>query len=129
MKALLFLLAILPFCTCAPTHDALTYRLKSEKIVEIVNAMGTTWRAGINPRFVGVTENYVKGLCGSLKGGPQLPVKNIEPLKDIPDTFDARQKWSHCRTIGEIRDQGSCGSCWVSNSQWIVLSSIQTSFT
>ena len=115
MKGFLFLFAVLPFC--AATDDVLSYRLKSEKMVELVNAMGTTWRAGINPRFIGVTENYVKGLCGSLKGGPQLPVKNIEPLKDIPDSFDARQKWSQCRTIGEIRDQGSCGSCWVRNSQ------------
>jgi len=31
----------------------------------------------------------------------------------IPRTFDARKKWRHCKTIGEVRDQGHCGSCWV----------------
>jgi cathepsin B len=31
----------------------------------------------------------------------------------IPRKFDARKKWKHCRTIGEVRDQGHCGSCWV----------------
>lgn len=30
----------------------------------------------------------------------------------IPEEFDARTAWPNCPTIGEIRDQGSCGSCW-----------------
>ncbi|KAK9694078.1 Papain family cysteine protease [Popillia japonica] len=30
----------------------------------------------------------------------------------IPDNFDSRDEWPHCPTIREIRDQGSCGSCW-----------------
>lgn len=30
----------------------------------------------------------------------------------LPTNFDARDKWPQCSTIGEIRDQGSCGSCW-----------------
>jgi C1A family cysteine protease len=33
---------------------------------------------------------------------------------DIPDEFDAREKWgSMCPSLHEVRDQGSCGSCWV----------------
>lgn len=31
---------------------------------------------------------------------------------DLPEEFDARTAWPNCPTIGEIRDQGSCGSCW-----------------
>ncbi|NWH90272.1 CATB protein, partial [Aegithalos caudatus] len=30
----------------------------------------------------------------------------------LPDNFDARTRWPNCPTISEIRDQGSCGSCW-----------------
>ncbi|VDO97056.1 unnamed protein product [Soboliphyme baturini] len=30
----------------------------------------------------------------------------------IPEEFDARKEWYMCPTIGEIRDQGNCGSCW-----------------
>lgn len=37
-------------------------------------------------------------------------IKNIR----LPDSFDAREQWPECPTIQQIRDQGSCGSCWVS---------------
>lgn len=30
----------------------------------------------------------------------------------IPDEFDSREQWPNCPSISEIRDQGSCGSCW-----------------
>lgn len=33
---------------------------------------------------------------------------------DIPAFFDSRTKWPNCHTITNIRDQGQCGSCWVS---------------
>lgn len=39
-------------------------------------------------------------------------VHNTEGTK-LPDSFDARQQWPDCPTIPQIRDQGSCGSCWV----------------
>jgi cathepsin B len=41
-------------------------------------------------------------------------VTNVE----IPEEFDAREQWPDCPTIKEIRDQGSCGSCWVWNSHF-----------
>jgi len=30
----------------------------------------------------------------------------------IPDHFDAREKWVDCPSIRHIVDQGACGSCW-----------------
>ena len=87
------------------------------ELIRHVNSVQTSWRAGINLGFIGATEEYAKGLCGALKGGPELPLKNIEPLKDIPDSFDARVQWSHCPTLMEVRDQGQCGSCWVSSER------------
>lgn len=33
----------------------------------------------------------------------------------VPKMFDSREQWPNCPTIKEIRDQGSCGSCWVCN--------------
>lgn len=37
----------------------------------------------------------------------------MRALFDVPITFDARSKWPSCSMIGEIRDQGGCGCCWV----------------
>lgn len=31
---------------------------------------------------------------------------------EIPEHFDAREKWPYCDSISTIRDQGTCGSCW-----------------
>ncbi|EYB95961.1 hypothetical protein Y032_0154g2965 [Ancylostoma ceylanicum] len=35
-------------------------------------------------------------------------VRNIE----LPESFDARDHWPECKSIGIIRDQSACGSCW-----------------
>ena len=106
------------FCICISITFALPreYPVLSQKIIDYVNSLNTTWKAAKSPRFdyPGVTEEYVKGLCGVLKGGPQLPLEDITPLDAIPETFDSRQKWPDCLSISDIRDQGSCGSCWVS---------------
>lgn len=35
-----------------------------------------------------------------------------ELAQDIPESFDSATNWPQCKTIGEIRDQSNCGSCW-----------------
>ncbi|EPB72622.1 papain family cysteine protease, partial [Ancylostoma ceylanicum] len=47
--------------------------------------------------------------------------KKEEVLADVygddpPDSFDARTQWPECRSIGTIRDQSACGSCWAVSS-------------
>lgn len=59
----------------------------------------------------------------------QLPRKNFErrlKSSELPENFDPRKQWPHCPSLSEIRDQGDCGSCWVSESgligpNWILL--------
>ncbi len=51
---------------------------------------------------------------GVWPGGPRLPERlheNVD-LAAIPDTFDARGQWPTCPSIGLVRDQSNCGSCW-----------------
>ncbi|KAM8832453.1 cathepsin Bb [Spinachia spinachia] len=83
----------------------------SPRMVELVNGAGTTWTAGLN--FHHADTGSAQGLCGTILNGPKLPqvVHSTAGIK-LPDSFDARQQWPNCPTIGQIRDQGSCGSCW-----------------
>uniref|UniRef100_A0A8C8HXG0 Cathepsin B n=1 Tax=Oncorhynchus tshawytscha TaxID=74940 RepID=A0A8C8HXG0_ONCTS len=83
----------------------------SHQMVDYINKANTTWKAGHN--FHNVDYSYVKRLCGTLLKGPKLPTM-VQYAGDVelPDTFDPRQQWPNCPTLKEIRDQGSCGSCW-----------------
>jgi len=78
-------------------------------------------KAGVN-FHPNTPEEHIIKLLGSK--GVQIPnINNINMYKshdakyissdEIPKSFDARKKWRHCWTIGSVRDQGNCGSCWV----------------
>lgn len=88
----------------------------SEEIIKYVNAIGTTWTAG-ESKFKGWSLSSIKRLMGvpadHLNKPSRLPYVHHEvDLTAIPDNFDARTNWPNCPTIQEVRDQGSCGSCW-----------------
>ena len=88
----------------------------SNHFITRINHAESTWIAG--PNFHPATSlTYLKGLMGVLQDYRKfitLPMKYELLLnnKDIPEEFDARSNWPHCTSISEIRDQGSCGSCW-----------------
>ncbi|KAL0245963.1 hypothetical protein GEMRC1_007179 [Eukaryota sp. GEM-RC1] len=81
------------------------------QIVSIVNSNPTsTWVAGVNPRFVGMTHEELRSLLGLKLDFINLP-KKVEENANLPDTFDVREQWPGCPSYS-IRDQGRCGSCW-----------------
>jgi len=85
------------------------------RLVRKVNALATTWTAGLNEGSLisGATMDQVKALLGARKGGHKLPVKKIQvDPKDLPDNFDSRLQWPNCASIKAIRDQSACGSCF-----------------
>ncbi|KAG1972439.1 cathepsin B isoform 1 preproprotein [Pimephales promelas] len=83
----------------------------SHEMVNFINKANTTWKAGHN--FPDVDYSYVKRLCGTFLKGPKLPVMvQYTGNLRLPTNFDAREQWPNCPTLKEIRDQGSCGSCW-----------------
>jgi len=87
----------------------------SRDMINYINYVAhTTWKAAPTDRFQTVSD--IRRVLGSLpaKDYPfPLPEKHrMLGVEDIPDTFDAREKWSNCPSINQVRDQSNCGSCW-----------------
>lgn len=93
----------------------------SDNFIDIVKSKAKTWTVGRN-FHEGVGEAYIRRLMGVHPDAHKfaLPEKSVvlgELYGDvgddeIPEEFDSRKQWPECPTISEIRDQGSCGSCW-----------------
>lgn len=52
---------------------------------------------------------------GALQRLPLLPPTAAAAAafgQEVPTAFDARQEWPQCLSVGRIRNQGNCGSCW-----------------
>jgi cathepsin B len=83
-------------------------------LIEEINNGGHTWTAGINNRFHNTKLSEVKAWLGVLPDytNKVLPKKEQPINENIPEEFDSRTAWSQCKSIGHIRDQGPCGSCW-----------------
>jgi len=88
----------------------------SNEMVHFINKLGTTWTAETS-KFHSWSLSAFKRTLGvplSHIGKPsKLEVlEHKVELQDIPDNFDSRTQWPNCPSIQEVRDQGSCGSCW-----------------
>jgi len=80
-------------------------------IDEINNKQGK-WVAGINSMFKDWDMRRVQRLLGWKKNPHNvLKMKNIV-VGGIPDSFDSKQQWPNCATIGTIYNQAECGACW-----------------
>jgi len=108
MKALL-VLAILSVFALAHAIEG-TASVLDDNMINEINAANGGWIAERNARFEGMTMDEARQLLGAVPfPAPKHKIDTI-PLRDVPDTFDARKQWPNC--IHVIRDQGQCGSCW-----------------
>jgi len=116
MNKILCLVAVLAVCSVEAIPKNKVKPL-SEDMVDQINKYAETWRAGKSKfdkwsldsvkRLLGVPLSHI-GKPSSLK---QLWHEDVD-VNALPDEFDARTQWPNCASIQEVRDQGSCGSCW-----------------
>mmetsp|Transcript_15614 Transcript_15614/g.51092 ORF Transcript_15614/g.51092 Transcript_15614/m.51092 type:complete len:406 (-) Transcript_15614:2724-3941(-) len=95
------------------------------KQIEEINAKKSTWTATVNERFALQAPGASKSMNGvklaeqsmakqaSLMRGEMEIFRATDPSLEIPESFDAAEKWPECASIiTDIRDQSNCGCCW-----------------
>lgn len=93
----------------------------------------STWKAAIHTRVPYDDEEALRRLCGTkmdaallrqesdkqAAGSPDPQAaadQDPRRLQALPFNFDLRQAYPSCWSIGYIRDQANCGSCWAISS-------------
>ena len=114
MQHNVFVCALMLFPSCLAQNTLNSH----EEIIEFINSNQSSWTAGVNlagkdlkdllPLFSGV-----RGLHPDLNFTIPQMKHNLENIT-LPSSFDARSNWPQCADIiGNILNQGHCGSCWV----------------
>jgi len=112
-------------------HAASVYfRPGAPDMAHYVNQMNTTWKANPHTKFQHMHEHAIKALMGVLSQSNPDATEHLETrthaglgsayYTQLPPNFDARSRWPNCPSIGEVRDQGSCGSCWAISSSSVM---------
>ncbi|XP_068682472.1 uncharacterized protein [Montipora foliosa] len=111
-KAVCLLLAFAHFAL--GKTDQSPFVLLSPEMVNEINSLNAGWNATFYKRFAEMDLADMKRLAGCYGAWPKdSPPKHVKRniASEIPDAFDSRTKWPG--SIHPIRNQGSCGSCWV----------------
>lgn len=88
-----------------------------DEIIGHINSLKTTWTAGRNQYFEGMTMSEAKRIMGARRDRQlPAPIKLTYDIKAVPASFDARDNWPDCPSITLVRDQSACGSCWAFGS-------------
>ncbi|KAJ8961325.1 hypothetical protein NQ317_012390 [Molorchus minor] len=87
----------------------------SNDFIENINKQNLTWRArkysDTSSRRLSISRTSLGLSPTDEKDSLNIVAYQIAD-GDIPESFDAREKWSNCSSLKEIRDQANCGSCW-----------------
>ncbi|KHJ89320.1 papain family cysteine protease, partial [Oesophagostomum dentatum] len=87
---------------------AFVSKLRGQDLADYVNAVQPFFRANYSK----ASEERAKQLMQLDTVVPNGKILTTTTVPDIPESFDAREKWPFCKSLGFIHDQSACGSCW-----------------
>ncbi|XP_053699228.1 cathepsin B-like cysteine proteinase [Sabethes cyaneus] len=105
-----------------------------DAIISKIRNLTKTWTPGRNP----LPPAFYRGSVRLEQLERERLPAGILVLKtevQLPESFDARTRWPNCPSIGEIRNQGCCGSCWaisaaaIMTDRWCIHSPDSAQFT
>mgnify|MGYP001837959266 FL=1 len=110
-----FVFALLAVAACA----AAAGKFATRETIEHINSVQNLWTASLESPTAHLSHEEIQALLGTDEkfawNDPQNPPERTFSLKAraaAPESFDARTAWPQCKSMGMIRDQSDCGSCW-----------------
>jgi cathepsin B len=98
------------------------YAAYYEDLVSKFTSKPDSFQHGFNKRFEGYSLERIQKMMGTkLDKRPGVPIKKYD-YASVPASFITGQdKWSNCAaTIGYIKDQADCGSCWAVSASTVI---------
>ncbi|KHJ97126.1 hypothetical protein OESDEN_02903 [Oesophagostomum dentatum] len=83
--------------------------LDGQALVDYVNQRQTFFKVARSPFLEENLRGRVMDARYIAKPNQEDVFADVHLEEEIPDEFDARQKWPECTSIGYIRDQSNCG--------------------
>merc|ERR1711957_863962 len=93
-----------------------TYGDRISKIVDKVNSMNSTWKAGVNTKFANMSKEAIQSSMMKVEFVENKKTTNqlfhsYAKVASAPASFDSRTAWPKCQSISTVRDQSSCEEC------------------
>ncbi|CAJ0594042.1 unnamed protein product [Cylicocyclus nassatus] len=94
--------------------------LTGRALVDYVNRKQSLWKA----EYISHSSSFLKKRLMDTKYFDDTRTEKIKSRRnldvELPERFDAREKWPECPSISYIRDQSGCGSCWAVSSAGVM---------
>merc|ERR1719238_851588 len=95
---------------CCLALAVVAYR--DDALIEEINSSDAGWTAGVNEVFENWSLKDIKRIMGTIVNEPKPTAGVSGHAPGAPASFDSRDQWKGCSSIGQIRNQAECGSCW-----------------